>query len=96
MPPQQGERLLDLADDGLDFGFHGSLPPGALVRRERVTWRETGKQSRPGALPGKGLDPLEGQGYRMCSSASAFIPSAACIFPSPWGRGARGEGQQTW
>jgi len=24
MPPQQGERLLDLADDGLDLGFHGS------------------------------------------------------------------------
>jgi hypothetical protein len=25
-PPQQGERLLDLADDGLNFGFHGRVP----------------------------------------------------------------------
>jgi hypothetical protein len=23
MPPQQAERLLDLVDDGLDFGAHG-------------------------------------------------------------------------
>jgi len=25
-PPQQGERLLDLADDGLDLGFHRRIP----------------------------------------------------------------------
>lgn len=52
MPPQQGERLLDLADDRLDFGAHGRFlreTPGERKRRARRKkgHRETGRRGGP-------------------------------------------------
>jgi hypothetical protein len=32
MPPQQGERLLDLVDHGLDFDAHASVPKAVGIR----------------------------------------------------------------
>jgi len=38
MPPQQPDRLLDLGNDGLDFGAHGGNRGSAIRRQKGISF----------------------------------------------------------
>jgi hypothetical protein len=48
MPPQQPDRLLDLVDDGLDFGAHGRDLVVQDVKCNAFVIASAAKQSRCG------------------------------------------------